>query len=89
MFRNNLYFGITPHESDVSAKTADPAFYRPGTAGTDIDLKTMGALRGYGLRPGSPCIDAGIAIHDHGGIDLLGSELPPGTAHIGALGRRP
>jgi hypothetical protein len=33
---------------------------RPGAAGTDIDLKTMDALRGYMPGPGSPCIDAGI-----------------------------
>jgi len=88
-FRNNLYFGIIPHESDVSPKTADPVFCRPGTSGTDIDLKTMGALRGYWLRPDSPCVDAGIVIHDDGGKDLLGVELPRRTAHIGAFGRRP
>lgn len=84
-FRNNLYFNIRPHESDRSPIAANPMFVRGGIAGTDIDLKTMDAVGGYRLRPGSPCIDAGVAITNHGGKDLLGTKVMTGKADIGAF----
>lgn len=84
-FRNNLYFNIEPHESDTSYMTADPMFVQPGIAGADIDLTTMRALRGYRLKPGSPCIDAGAPIKNHGGKDLLGAKVMIENADIGAL----
>jgi hypothetical protein len=87
VFRNNLYSNITPHESDTRPITADPMFVRPGIAGTDIDLKTMDALLGYRLKSGSPCIDTGIAINNHGGRDLLGTIVVTGRADIGAFER--
>ena len=86
-FRNNLYFNIAPHASETHPIAADPMFVRPGVAGTDIDLTTMDALRGYRLRPGSPCIDAGTAIRDHGGRDLLGVGVARGSADVGAFER--
>ena len=88
-FRNNLYFNISPHQSDTSAMTANPLFYQPGAAGSNINLKTMDALRGYSLMPGSPCIDAGIIIKDNGGKDLLGTKIMIGKADVGAFGQRP
>jgi hypothetical protein len=88
-FRNNLYFNISPHQSDTSAMTANPLFYQPGAAGSNINLKTMDALQGYSLMPGSPCIDAGIIIKDNGGKDLLGTKLVIGKADVGAFGQRP
>lgn len=84
VFRNNLYYGITPHESDTRPIATHPMFVRPGKAGTDIDLQTMKALRGYQLQSGSPCIDTGIGIEDHGGIDLLGTVIVPGRTDVGA-----
>jgi len=60
---------------------------QPGSAGTDIDLRTMTALRGYRLKPGSPCIDAGVAIDNHGGKDLLGTKVIVGRVDIGAFER--
>jgi hypothetical protein len=84
-FRNNLYFNITPHASDTRPVTGDPRFLKPGTAGRDIDLKTLEPLRGYGLRPGSPCLDAAISIRNHGGRDLLNNRVVTGKADIGAL----
>jgi hypothetical protein len=62
-------------------------FVRPGMAGTDVDLKTMDALRGYRPKSGSPCIDAGVTINNHGGRDLLGTEVMSGTADVGAFER--
>lgn len=86
-FHNNLYFNISPHESDSSPIVADPMFIQPGTAGTNIDLKTMGALWGYGLRPGAPGVDAGTTIKGHGGKDILGRKVTE-KADIGAIERR-
>jgi hypothetical protein len=86
-FRNNLYFNITPHESDTRPITADPMLVQPGVAGTDVDLRTMDALRGYRLKSGSPCIDTGVAINNHGGRDLLGAKVIVGKADIGAFER--
>jgi len=85
VFRNNLYFNISPHKSETSPISADPMFIKPGIAGADIDLKTMDALRGYRLRPGSPCIDTGVTINNHGGKDLLGTKVMIRKADVGAF----
>lgn len=87
LFRNNLYFNIEPHKSDTTPVSANPIFVRPGAAGTNIDLKTMNALRGYRLKSGSPCIDAGIKINNNGGKDLLGNKVTTTNADIGAFER--
>ena len=84
-FRNNLYFNIAPHESDTRPIAAHPMFIQAGSAGADIDLKTMDALRGYQLRRGSPCIDAGVNVEDNGGRDLLNTEVVPGRTDVGAV----
>ncbi len=84
-FHNNLYFNIDPHESETKDVIGDPLFCDPGQAGTDIDLRTMEALRGYRLKPGSPANDKGIYIEDNGGQDLLKTELEKGSIDIGAV----
>ena len=84
VFHNNLYFNIPSHESDSRPITADPLLVEPGRAGTDIDLRTMAALRGYRLQSGSPGIDAGVTIVNNGGHDLLGTALRTGRTDIGA-----
>jgi len=84
-FHNNLYFNIAPHASDTRPIVADPMFVQPGSAGVDIDLETMDALRGYRLRSGSPCIDAGIDIADNGGQDPLRTKVLPGRTDVGAM----
>ena len=86
-FHNNLYFNIPPHKSDTSPIAANPMLIQPGIAGTDIDLKTMAALRGYRLRPGSPCIDTGVTINNHGGKDLLRTKVMIGKTDVGAFER--
>ena len=83
-FRNNLYFNIPPHPSDPSPVSGDPRFVRPGAAGRDIDLKTMGALKGYRLGDDSPCRGAGVFIKNNGGRDILKNSLSPRSAVIGA-----
>lgn len=85
VFRNNVYHNIEPHTSETQAIVKDPRFVRPGRAGYDIDLKTMHALRGYLLRPSSPCVDAGLLIKDAGGIDVIKAPLKDGKNDVGAF----
>ena len=85
VFRNNLYFNIEPHSSETSPVVADPALLRPGSAGKGIDLKTMAALRGYQPRAGTPGKDAGIAIKDQGGVDILKTAVETARADLGAV----
>jgi hypothetical protein len=85
VFRNNLYFNIEPHPSETRAIVANPVFMKPGQASVDIDLKTMEELRGYQLRPGSPCVDAGVAIAGNGGMDLLKTAIDSDGADVGAF----
>jgi hypothetical protein len=85
VFRNNLYFNITPHASDSQPITGDAMFARPGVTGMDVDLKTMNALRGYRLKSGSPCVGRGITIEGNGGQDLLKTDLVTGTTDVGAM----
>ena len=85
VFHHNLYYNVPPHSSETQAIEGDPRFLRPGQAGTGIDLRTLEGLRGYGLRVGSPCIDAGVPIQSCGGKDLLGNEVPSGKADVGAI----
>ena len=84
-FRNNLYFNIEPHPLESQPMLTKPSFVQPGKAGTDIDLKTMTALRGYRLKPESPCIDAATPIEQNGGQDLLRTPIESGKADIGAF----
>ncbi|MEP4078396.1 discoidin domain-containing protein [Haloferula sp.] len=84
-FNNNIYYNITPHASDSNAIIGDPLFTSPGVVGTDIDLRTMGALRGYQLLAGSPAIDASSAISGTEDRDVVGYPILDGTADIGAF----
>ena len=84
-FKNNLYFNISPHESERRAKTVDPLFVKPGAAGTNIDLRTMQALSGYRLMDKSPCKNAGIIIKDNGGKDILKTKVGHRRVAIGAF----
>jgi hypothetical protein len=84
-FRNNLYFNIEPHPSETQPIEGNPGFTNPGTGGTDIDLLTMTALRGYGVKVGSPCIDVGLPIIGNGGMDLLKTAVGPNGVDIGAF----
>jgi hypothetical protein len=88
-FCNNLYFNIPAHPSDTRPVVADPLFVQPGSAGTDIDLKTMTSLLGYRLKPTSPCVDAGLPVAASQEIrDLFGTRVMDRT-DIGAVEQRP
>ena len=84
-FNNNLYYGIEPHESDKNAIVGNPRFKSPGSAGTDIDLKTMKELLGYQLGRNSKAVGAGSFIENDGGIDFFKRPLNPQKADLGAV----
>ena len=84
-FNNNLYYGIEPHESDENAIVGNPRFKSPGSAGTDIDLKTMKELLGYQLGRNSKAVGAGAFIENDGGIDFFKRPLNPQKADLGAV----
>ncbi len=85
VFRNNLYVNIAPHPSETHPITADPGWIAPRHPGTDIDMHTRRALQAFGLRPNSPCIDAGITIPDAPECDLLGNPVPFRRPDLGAI----
>jgi hypothetical protein len=85
VFRNNLYYNITPHSSDTQPVLADPGFIKPGAAGSDINLKKMDALRGYQLQPGSPGINRAIPVSNNGGRDIVKTAADPSESDIGAF----
>ncbi|VGO11755.1 hypothetical protein PDESU_00301 [Pontiella desulfatans] len=84
-FNNNIYYNITPHSSDTNPMVGDPLFTKPGIAGTDIDLTTMGGLRGYQLLTGSPAIDAATVIPGALASDIVGYPINDGARDIGAF----
>lgn len=85
VFRNNLYYNITPHSSDTQPIMAAPGFIKPGAAGSNINLKTMDALRGYQLQAGSPGINRAIPVSNNGGRDIVKTAADPAESDIGAF----
>ena len=82
IFVNNCYAGnwkVLP--ADAAAVKADPLLAAPA-----VESEEMNALEGYSLMAGSPCMDAGVIIDEHGGEDILGNVLPQkGKPDIGAV----
>ena len=71
VFERNVFYGT--HENrpnDPSAILADPMFINAGSGGDGLD-----SLKGYKLKPGSPCIDAGLAVDNCGERDFWGGRL--------------
>ena len=87
-FRNNLYFGITPHPDDASPLTKDPKFRSAGKAPQDIDLAQMKELLEYQLRENSPAVKVGRKIKSNGGLTLEKEKASHQTPNLGALGSR-
>ena len=87
-FKNNLYFGITPHPDDDSPQTIDPKFYSPGKTPQDIDLVQMKELLGYQLQENSAAVKAGSEIKSNGGLTLEKEKASSETTNLGALGSR-
>jgi len=54
LFRDNVYFNLPPHVSETEPLNGDPRFVDAGTAGSNIDLRTMKDLSGYRLDSDSP-----------------------------------
>lgn len=82
IFLNNCYFGPWKNgiPDDPRALVADPQFVAPGTGGTGL-----GTLKGYFLKAGSPCINAGLYMPDNGGRDFFGHVVNDGKPDIGAF----
>ncbi|PYV09225.1 MAG: hypothetical protein DMG07_23765 [Acidobacteria bacterium] len=75
VFERNLLFGnFRDLPSDWRKMTSDPMLASPGTG-----REGLASLAGYMLRPGSPCLGAGIPIAGNGGRDFWGNPvaLPP------------
>ena len=53
-------------------------FAAPGTGGVGL-----ASLTGYKLKPGSPCIKAGMSVADNGGRDFYGNPVNDGSIDIG------
>jgi hypothetical protein len=79
-FFNNCYFGpwYNGLPDDPKALLADPMFVEPGSGG--IGLSTLG---GYKLKPGSPCINAGVFIKMDIKQDFYGNPISDGINDIG------
>jgi len=71
-FRSNLVFGsVEGFPRETTTVSVDPMLTAPGTGGAGLR-----SLEGYLLRPGSPCVGAGVPITDNGGRDFWGNPLP-------------
>jgi len=80
-FKNNCFFGYHPSNepTDLYKVTSDPKFERPGSGSQGIL-----SVDGYKLNADSPCINAGAAIENNGGLDYFGNPLYNGAPDIGA-----
>jgi len=87
VFTNNVFYGNhQDRPEEPKAITADPLLVSPGTGDDGIH-----SVSGYQLRPGSPCLGAGVPIANNGGRDFWGNPVPKaGAPDIGAhqIGRR-
>lgn len=79
IYDHNLFHGSHGPKADSHQINSDPEFVKPGSGGDGFE-----SVKGYRIRSGSPCIDAGLAIPDNGGRDFFGNRLPQGCLDIGA-----
>ena len=86
VFLNNAYAGNWKRLPEDAGKVQeDPGFENPGRT-TDL----ASTLRGYALRPGSPCRSRGLSIPNNGRRDLIGTPVPAdGPPDIGAVQSAP
>jgi hypothetical protein len=71
VFDSNVYYGILKLPQDRNGWKGDPMLLGAGTAGTGRETASV-----YGLRPGSPAIDAGYAVSEDQRMDFFGSPVP-------------
>jgi hypothetical protein len=82
LFEHNLYYGRHINGPNDSAALHDDPLFVDSTQTSSRDH----ALQGFRLKPGSPCIAAGIRIKDSGDRDLSGADLDVGRLpSLGAL----
>ena len=84
VFTNNCFYGTGNKPGGSGNIIADPMLISPGTGGTGIDFLSADRLPGYRLNASSPCINAGAAMPENGGLDFWGSALYHGQPDIGA-----
>ncbi|MEQ9289442.1 MAG: right-handed parallel beta-helix repeat-containing protein [Cyclobacteriaceae bacterium] len=82
-FSNNLYYNVEPRGRNPVV--GDPLFARAGSVGSDVDMSDPKRLSGYQVAENSPAIDAGVVVHENGGMDFIGNPLKPGSIDIGAF----
>lgn len=76
LFEHNAFFGgIQGVPAGTGNITADPMLVAPGTGKDGLDT-----LKGYRLKPGSPCIGAGKVVAGGDVSDFWGNKVPSGTA---------
>lgn len=92
-FENNLYYGFSdstiPWLTEEEILTEDPMFTFVGSAGIGFD-----SLDGYKLLSSSPCLERGIKIFNHGGLDFWGNKVEETSswnigAYMGGAAKRP
>ena len=92
-FENNLYYGFSdstiPWLTEEEILTEDPMFTFVGSAGIGFD-----SLEGYKLLSSSPCLNSGIEIFNHGGLDFWGNTIDEEAswnigAYMGEAAKRP
>jgi hypothetical protein len=73
LFDYHVFYGQHPASEpfDAHELTSDPLFVNPG--GGEMGLES---LKGYQLRAGSPCINAGLKQTDHPSKDFWGNAVP-------------
>ncbi len=72
-FSHNTFFGIhgAGEPDDPYKMTSDPRLVNPGSGSLGIEN-----VEGYMLIQGSPCIDNGLLLDDHGDADYWGNAIP-------------
>ena len=84
-YNTNVYFNITPPNSESNAFLEDPLFVSPGAEPYNVDMQFgRDVLAGYMLSANSPYINSGVAISDNGGLDFWGNPVLDGATDIGA-----
>lgn len=80
IFLRNCYFGPWLNELPVDPEklVADPMFISPGSGGMGLS-----SLKGFMLKAGSPCIDAGVLIEMDNNRDFFGNPVSDGIMNIG------
>ena len=84
-YNTNVYFNITPPNSESNPFFEDPLFVSPGAEPYNVDMQFgRDVLAGYMLAANSPYINSGVAISNNGGLDFWGNPVANGATDLGA-----